>query len=217
MLGESPHTPFDWRFRLFGIPVRVSATFWILAALVAWIPNRLDLTLLGIACVFVSILVHELGHALTARRFGWSPQIVLYHFGGFAAFQPTWRSTTARRVAVTAAGPAAGFALYAVVLSLSRNVPFTGPLAHALAILLFINLWWNVLNLAPVFPLDGGQIAVALLEAWNGPTGRVWAFRLGTLVGAVLAVLGFRAGQTWMAILFAVLAVQNMQLEQAHY
>ncbi len=217
MLGESPPTPFDWRFRLFGIPVRVSATFWILAALVAWIPNRLDLTLLGIACVFVSILVHELGHALTARNFGWPPQIVLYHFGGYAAFQPTWQATTARRVAVTAAGPAAGFALYALTAALSQAVPVSGPLSHAIRVLLFINLWWNVLNLAPVFPLDGGQIAIAVLQAWGGLNGRVWAFRLGTLVGAVLAVLAFRAGQTWMTILFAMLAVQNLQLEQAQY
>lgn len=216
MLGESVPTPFDWRFRVFGIPVRVSAFFWILAALIAWVPNRLDLTLVGMACVFGSILVHELGHALTARRFGWPPQIVLYHFGGYAAFHPV-RATPARRVLVTAAGPAAGFALFALVWTVSPFVPPVRGLEFAADILLFINLWWNVLNLAPVYPLDGGQIALTLLEARSGYAGRVWAFRVGTLVGAVLAVLGFRAGQTWLAILFAMLAVQNLQLEQAHY
>src|SRR5262245_1781127 len=100
MLGNASPTPFDLRFAVFGIPVRVHPFFWLFSALLGWDardPNRM---FLWIACVFVSILVHELGHALTALWFGWPPEIVLYSFGGYAAYNPTWNYTTGRRVLV---------------------------------------------------------------------------------------------------------------------
>ena len=116
MLGNVAPTEFDLRFSMFGIPVRVHPLFWAVSAFMGWNPNDIKMTLIWIACVFVSILVHELGHALTARYFGWPPEIVLYHFGGLAMFQPYSGMTTKRSIIVSAAGPFAGFAFLGAVM-----------------------------------------------------------------------------------------------------
>src|SRR5205814_369500 len=123
----------------------------------------LNLTVIWVVCVFFSILIHELGHALTAQAFGWPPHIVLYSFGGYASFTPTWGHTTGRSILVLFAGPGAGFLFYAVIrgveqLLILKHVEL-GPDGYiALRYLEFINLWWGLVNLLPVYPLDGGQI-----------------------------------------------------------
>ena len=89
MLGPVQPTEYDLQFSVFGIPVRVIPTFWLLAALLGWSLIQLGLiyVLVWILVVFVSILAHELGHALTAARLGYPPRIFLYHFGGVAMFR----------------------------------------------------------------------------------------------------------------------------------
>src|SRR4051794_49713 len=115
MLGNAAPTPFDLRFVMFGIPVRVHPLFWLLATFLGWNPDSPESMVIWVACVFVSILVHEFGHALTAQYFGWPPEVVLYSFGGYASFQPGWGYTTRRAVLTLLAGPSAGFLLYLVL------------------------------------------------------------------------------------------------------
>lgn len=170
MLGDVAPTEYDLRFSVWGIPVRVHPLFWVLAAYVTWIENRLELVLVGIACVFLSILVHELGHALTARWFGWPPNILLYHFGGLAFYTPTSGHTPQRAILISFAGPGAGFLLYGLVYGIEFSIYHYGDpriLSEAawwaIYLLKRINLYWGLLNLIPVFPLDGGQISRNLL------------------------------------------------------
>ncbi len=100
LLQEPPETPYDLRFQLLGFPVRVSWTFWLGAVVFGYefarqidfiamaaglnSPGAGPLLLLWILCLLVSILIHELGHALAFRQFGIQSSIVLYHFGGLA-------------------------------------------------------------------------------------------------------------------------------------
>ena len=177
MFGQIQPTPYDLRFEILGIPVRVHPIFWASSAWLAWEPGELDKVLLRVLCIFVAILVHEMGHALMNRRFGWHSEIVLYFFGGYAT---SMRHTTGKDIAVSAAGPAAGFTLYLLirflVLPLYGNIQELAPdqfgpdtrlhelATDAIRVSLFINLVWNVLNLLPVLPLDGGQIS---REYWN--------------------------------------------------
>ena len=149
--------------------------------------------LIWVGAVFVSILVHEFGHALVARGQGAYPNITLYAFGGLASYQPV-RHSPWQRIQVAAAGPAAGFLLAACTmialrvsgrqaglvprggepllmgagefyqLSLVAFDAFFTPLASnrlnlLIVDLLVINILWGMINLLPVFPLDGGQIA----------------------------------------------------------
>ncbi|MDB4624530.1 site-2 protease family protein [Rubripirellula sp.] len=96
-LQEPAQSPYDLRFNLLGIPIRVSWTFWIAAFVFGYGLARLMDQVLGAdslgllpmllvwsACLLVSIIIHELGHSLAFRRYGIESSIVLYHFGGMA-------------------------------------------------------------------------------------------------------------------------------------
>ena len=168
MFGIEP-TPFDLQFSLGRIPVRVHPGFWIVGVLGGWHPDDLRLTFIWVMCLFVSILIHELGHALVAEAFGWPSEILLYHFGGLAFSQRYHNHTPWRSIAVSIAGPAAGFALFGLIF---LSLIFFGHTAwfedryveYAIGQLIFINLGWGLVNLAPVLPLDGGQICRSFLE-----------------------------------------------------
>jgi Zn-dependent protease len=195
---EPNQSQFDLRFRLFGIGVRISPWFWIISAAMGWGggPGRgdqfLQRLIIWIACVFVSILVHELGHVLVGRLFGSDGHIVLYGMGGLAigssALDRRWQ-----RVAVYAAGPGAGFLLLALVwggvVLAGVSVADIPPLARvAYRDLIWINLVWGLVNLLPVYPLDGGQISRDVCTGlWHDRGVRV-SLGLSTLVAALIAV-----------------------------
>jgi stage IV sporulation protein FB len=121
MLGAS-ETPYDLRFRLLGIPVRVHPLFWLVAAVLGFSANdrNLPMVVVWVACVFVSILVHEYGHALMARALGSSPSIVLWGMGGLCYSQAE-RQTLLQRLAVVLSGPAAGLGLYVIVMLVAAS------------------------------------------------------------------------------------------------
>ena len=108
MLGVPPTTEFDLRFRLLGIPVRVHPFFWIVAALLGWTRGDFVAILIWVACVFVSILVHEFGHGLAARALvRQNPVVILHAMGGLCVYESDNRRPW-RRVAILLAGPGAG-------------------------------------------------------------------------------------------------------------
>jgi len=227
MFCSSEPTPYDVRFGLWGIPVRVHPFFWLFAALLGWNVDDLPGTALWIACVFVSVLVHELGHALTARQCGWRPHIVLTAFGGYAAYFPTWRISTAQRIGIIFAGPAAGFLLYSLMLALKQSlvgngfytpqaleIPLNFRLIQVVGFLLYINLWWSLFNLLPVYPLDGGQIMREVLGHWRRDGVRL-ALQISFAVaclGAVYFLFVLRPSRTFNGLLFASLAFDNYQM-----
>ncbi|MBN9122380.1 MAG: hypothetical protein J0I06_25105 [Planctomycetes bacterium] len=201
MLVEPERTPYDLRFRCLGFPVRVHPWFWIVTLLL----NGDGLLRIGpeylfmwVAVVFVSILVHELGHALAFRRFGTDADIVLYAFGGLAVPTGTvpgrWR-----RIAVSLAGPGAGFILYGIVYGSNAALGWaTAPngrptngleLAFLYRQLVWVNLYWGVLNLLPVFPLDGGQVSRELCMMRWGTRGTRVSLQIS--FGAALLVVAY--------------------------
>ena len=88
MLTEPNPTPWDLRWRMLGTNISVHPFFWVLSAMLGWgwfNDGGFRLLLVWVACVFVSILLHEFGHVLMGRLFGSRGQyIVLYSFGGLA-------------------------------------------------------------------------------------------------------------------------------------
>lgn len=213
MFGEPPPTEFDLRFRALGIPVRVHPLFWIVAAVLGWSESDPRRILLWIPAVFVSILIHELGHALCARSFGNEPWIVLYSFGGLAAYHERWNMATWQRVAITFCGPLAGFLLATVVVALSVvfGWPQTDILATLVLFLLTINIVWGLLNLLPIWPLDGGKIAFYLLERLSPSRGPGIARVLSAAFAGLLAVSAGMLGRFFLAVFFGFLAVQSLQ------
>lgn len=159
---------------------------------------------------FISILVHELGHALTGRAFGARSAITLQAFGGYAEFAGS-RFTRPQHFVVTAAGPLVQALLgVAVFLALPYLWSSKSDAGYFWSMLAFISIFWAVLNLLPVFPLDGGQMLNALL----GPARvrlTLW-ISIVTAVGIGLLVfvetnrllfpmfMGLFAFQSWQAL-----------------
>jgi stage IV sporulation protein FB len=223
-LLEPERTQFDLNFRLFGIPVRVHPLFWLVTALLgsqgALDREGLLLLVVWIACVFVSILIHELGHVLVGMLFGSRGHIILYSFGGLAVGSSDLRNRW-QRIAVYFAGP---FAQLLLLIPIGLVVAFTwgredvGPFGQAaLWNLVYINLFWPVLNLLPIWPLDGGRISYDFL-GWLFPrSGNRAALGISMVVAGCIAAL-FAFGRIWFsAIFFAVLAVGSWQAMQAEY
>jgi Zn-dependent protease len=159
------------RFSIFGIPVEIQPFFWISLVILGGASSAdssaaIFRIAIFVLAGFISILVHELGHALTARAFGAYSAITLQAFGGFAAHSGVslnrWQSFL-----VTAAGPGIQLLLgLAVMLVFSLGVRPSPDGYYFLMTLMLISFFWAVLNLLPVLPLDGGQMLHALL----GPT-----------------------------------------------
>jgi len=173
MLGVGNETEFDLRFRLLDVPVRVHPFFWLSSAMVTWQGEHVALTIVGILCVFVSVLVHEFGHALMARRYGFPSEITLVFLFGLAT---TSRMSPEKNLKISAAGPLAGLALAAIVyilLLMTTNDPilflrdYYDPKVFAVHMMLFFGIFGNVLNFVPCLPLDGGRITESLFEIFG--------------------------------------------------
>ncbi len=233
MLLEPSRTPYDLNFALLGIPVRVHPMFWAIAALFGMSVREPSQLLIWVGVVFVSILVHEMGHALTARYFGASPAITLYSFGGLASFRLSGASAR-RHILILLAGPGAGFLFALVVMGIvivsGKAVAFRLPMMYLqigngsqiendslgmlVFFLLFINIFWGIINLLPVYPLDGGQIARHLftsLNPWQGIRQSLW---LSVLAGGLIAALALAGQDVFIAIFFAYLAFNSYQALQ---
>lgn len=230
IFGEPPTTQFDLHFSCLGVPVRVSPYFWLTGLIMYGAGGDLAgedaalLILLWLIAVFVSILVHELGHALTAKYFGAPSRITLGAMGGLASNVGgfDWK----KDLLVIAAGPGAGAALaaFVVVIWTATGNPlavYFGPpwgvmfyaqnlLRPYLAVLandlLWINVFWTVMNLMPVYPLDGGQITQRLLVRFRPWDGLRLSWQVGMVAGAAIALYGLANGDTWIGLLFGVLA-----------
>jgi stage IV sporulation protein FB len=227
ILGEPPPTPADIHFRLFGIPVRVHPFFWLMALILGLGGNpRPELVLLWVLVVFVSIIVHEMGHALTQRYFGGHPWITLYGFGGLASCNDCDRSPRAQLL-ILFAGPVAGFLFAGVVVlvltALGRLVGFEldwipvrwelfgSFLDYAVAYLLLVNILWGLLNLLPVYPLDGGQIAREIFTLGSPRRGIILSLRLSVATAAAVAALAVVYGEIYMGVMFGLLSFGSWQ------
>lgn len=155
--------------------------------------------------MFISIMVHELGHALVSRRYGIRPAIILHGLGGLAVLRGP-RLTRSQSILVSLAGPMAGFALGGAVLFLRDIIPLESNVAYfTFRNLLWVNFVWSFFNMLPVLPMDGGQI---LREAL-GPGRLAMACKISAFVAVVMAIVSASIGLYIAAIFLAVMAWQN--------
>ncbi len=169
LLVNPDPTPYDVRWTMFGIRVRVHPLHWIMSAVLGWSLSYfgLEYVAIWIGCVFISILWHEMGHVLVGRFFGAPGHIVLYSMGGLAIGSSDLRKRW-HRILVYLGGPLFQLALFGVLWAIMRR-PFSHfipiwinstdtMLEQTLLIMMFINFFWALFNLVPIFPLDGGQV-----------------------------------------------------------
>lgn len=195
------------------------------------------LLLVWVGVLFGSILVHEMGHALAFRWYGASARIVMYIFGGLAipdVSRNPWsrppRLTAGAHMIVSLAGPVAGFVLAAFVVAIVQALggaveitPHAFPgwqvlrapagnylVWFAFRQLLWVNVLWGVVNLLPIFPLDGGQITHAYLTTVDPRDGHFKSLQLSFGAALVVAIGGYLATHDlFVALLFGSLAYSN--------
>ncbi len=220
---------------LFGIPIKLGASFLLVLPVLAYLIGAqvgttaellnglfgagIDVAaltggarpwLLGAAAavgLFVSVLLHELGHSLVARRYGLSIEsITLWFLGGLAQFAEMpddWRHELVIAVAGPAVSVALGLTGYAAVLALPQTAPAALFVFGYLAIL---NVALAAFNMLPGFPMDGGRVLRALLSRNRS---RLEATRIAAAVGKGFAVLLGLAGVLafnlfWVLIAFFI-------------
>jgi Zn-dependent protease len=189
-------------FRIFGVPVTVHPTFLVVAALLGLSSRRLSLVAAWIGVVFVSILVHELGHALTARSFGAEVEIELNGIGGLTSWSGAEENFgPGRRATVAAAGSAVGVLFGGLIWLVARYTgPFTDIAGFVVTNLILVNVFWGLLNWLPIRPLDGGHLLTSLLQKLAPSKGE----RISNVVFFVTAV-GALAAALWLRWFFIAL------------
>ncbi len=160
------------RFRLFDIPVGVHATFLFIALLGATsYPGNYVAIAVWTVAAFVSILMHELGHALVARSFGAKGvDITLYGLGGLTSFKHAQPMSHGRSFVISASGSAVGIVVGGAMWALVRAGIFdwaTYEVAIFVNSFIFTSLVWGVLNWIPIVPLDGGHMVRHFVAIFN--------------------------------------------------
>jgi Zn-dependent protease len=191
------------QFRLFGIQIHVSLFFLVMAVLLGqgWTKGDPVRMVAWVVIVFVSVLVHEFGHAFTARSFGQQPFISLHAMGGVTAWRQRGEMTAGRRLLVALAGPMAGVAL-AITIAIAGGL-FTGRGTAGRATvsaIAAVNLFWAVINLIPMIPLDGGNIMASLVDMVAPGKGRQAARYISIAVALGVGVLALFWGMFVLAL-----------------
>lgn len=202
-------------FKVFGIQLAVHASFVLLLAYYGyegWVESGVPGLLWSVGLIslfFVCVILHELGHSLTARRYGVrTSRILLLPIGGMAELEQIPRKPSAELL-ITVAGPAVNFVLVALLLPFAwhgifseEEVALYSP-AGLVIQLCIANLIMGVFNLVPVFPMDGGRILRALL-AIRLPylTATYWAVMVGRVLAVLLAGWALYRENYLLAVLF---------------
>ncbi|HEV3402474.1 MAG TPA: site-2 protease family protein [Acidimicrobiales bacterium] len=196
-------------FRIFGIPVRIDPTFLVIAALFGFGAGSVTVLLTWVAVLTVSVLVHELGHAVMFRFYGQRPQILLQGMGGL-----TWGSgplTGMRDIVVSLAGPLAGIVLLGLpaILVDRSGVELSSTWDLVVRLAIYVNIVWSVVNLLPVLPLDGGNVTASLLRRVMGAGGQQAAHKVSIAVAAGAALFAYAQGQVFAAMFAAFFVAHN--------
>lgn len=169
---------WSWKIGEFaGIGVYIHATFWLLILFILYIHwhegHTLMTTLAGVIfvlAIFVCVVLHEFGHALTARKFGIQTRdITLLPIGGLARLE-RMPEDPKQELWVASAGPAVNVViaavLYGVLVAVGAHPDFTNLRwvgGSFLNKLMVVNVWLVAFNLLPAFPMDGGRVLRAFL------------------------------------------------------
>jgi Zn-dependent protease/CBS domain-containing protein len=214
--------------RVAGIPIQLNWTFLVILPVFAWLIAQqvqrlieplngvlglgvapgsltggvLPLVLGSAAAVglFLSVLLHEFGHALAARRYGYGIQsITLWLFGGVAQFEENpddWRA----ELVIAVAGPAVSVGLGLGFGAVTRVVSLPDTAAFVVGYLALMNVVLAAFNMLPGFPMDGGRVLRALLaSSYSYPKATKIAADVGKLFAFLMGFVGILS-QDWLLV-----------------
>lgn len=230
------------KFRLLRIPVEVHFSHLAIAGLMSLLmlsstrqaegwpfaglaakdtPTQVAVVALWLFIISFSVLFHEMGHALASKAFGYAPSIHLIGLGGLTQPNPNETIPWHREVILTLAGPFAGLSLGffagAVALLLKTVHRDHGPLAYLTWSLFAANLFWALLNLIPVQPLDGGRIAIAVLMRLYGRAGFYYAQVLALCLGGLACAISLAAKQPFVVALLGMYLFRTVAAIRAYH
>lgn len=223
MFGKPIHL-----FRLFGFPIRLDPSWFIVAILITWTlaavvfpetysgmgwPIYVTMGVIGALGLFASVVLHEMGHSVVARHYGVPIKgITLFIFGGVAELQEEPRQARDEFL-VAIAGPIVSLLLAIGMFAGAIGGELVGvPVAitGVLSYLSSINVLVAVFNMVPAFPLDGGRVLRSALWKWRGSlrSATRTTSAIGTgfgffLIGlGILSILfgGFVSGLWWLLL-----------------
>jgi len=192
------------------IPIAIHPFFWLFAAMIGYFSSGSFIGMaVWVGIIFFSVLIHEFGHALTAVAFKQKTQIQLVALGGLTTFEgPKLRFW--QQFLITFNGPLFGFFLYVLAtLLLQADWSGTPLLFGILKATQMANLFWTIVNLLPVLPLDGGQLLRIVLEAAFGLKGFKAALLTGAVVAALLSFYFFTMQSFLIGAIFFLFAFQS--------
>ena len=200
-------------FKVAGIPVRVEPIFFVISVLFGLQVAQDEtgavdglVVLVWIGVTFVSILVHELGHALTLKAFGQPSEITLQGLGGVTVSRRHLDRT--KSVMVSLAGSVTALVLlWLPAQALDHSVWWNEQerwLRALVTFTAFANLWWSVANLLPIRPLDGGNVVTELF-------GLRAARRISLVVAAAAGLWAITNDQPYAGFFALFLALGSYQ------
>lgn len=200
-----------------------------------------------VVAMFFSILIHELGHAFMQRHFGGNPRIVLHGMGGLAICGDCERTSRAQILISLAGPGAGFLTalLIALLIRISGHqlglftddseIPFepdgiklfgrwllweqfqSPHVNNLIQNLFFINIFWGLMNLLPVYPLDGGQVSREVCMLRDPRSGVILSLQVSMIVGGAMAIVGLMVWESFfMALMFGYLAFSSYKTLQAY-
>lgn len=205
------------QFSLFGFKYHAHPGFWLFLGIVMLFSLQGGNTsgaIIAPLAVALAFIVHELGHAATARLFGlWVRPIELGFLVGTTTHQPT---TPWRQFAISISGPFAGFVMAALAILISFGATaakLQQPwLFSAMNYLAAINVMLSCFNLLPIIPFDGGNaVRSAVTALWGVRNGWMVASGLSVVLGTALALFGLQSGMMLLTAFMGFAVWQNIQ------
>lgn len=198
-MDERPH------FSIFGVPVRVRASFAV-TLLFGW-DGSVGGALAWAVIVFVSVLAHELGHALLGRAFGLTPSVEIYAFGGQTGWIGGKNISSGKSFLISLAGPTVSVLLCVLGFVVALAIP-----KSPLQTFWIVNGFWAAFNLLPIIPLDGGNALRSLLLAVGlRRPAEIGTRVLGVALGAPLCALAAYASIPFLAMFLGLFVISNVQ------
>ena len=224
-------------FTLFRVQVAIHPSLWVMLLLLSALFTGFSAGVPGVAlfavALFFCLLMHEMGHSLVGRCLGGGqPQIYLTWLGADSCNENA-RLTRTQGILMTAAGPLASLlpvVLIVIILSCMLGHPVDAfavvggllqgqissdlmemypPMVMVFALYLVqISIWWSLLNLLPVFPLDGGQIMHGLMRSAQS------MHRISLAFACFLTFFFLILGSLWMVFVMGALALFNYRCMQ---
>ena len=194
--------PKGLEFRLGPIPVKIQWYFFLIAAVLGFDADGLIRCLLFVVLATLAVLGHELGHAAAATRSRQTDVAIELHALGGVTTYNSESVTRAQSLGIALAGPAAGIFLGVVAVAVGQLYP---PMMEAPIFrdVLFVTFGWSLLNLVPVWPLDGSALI------WPIVRQELRLFQLSIGVSCVAIVACAYAGQRSLLFFFICLLIAN--------